>query len=146
MVWTWKSSPFRLIFLGREFLIRFSLIGLRLPGSVFLEVPLQLILQRHRVISCFKPGVFKMSCPSFFTTEAITVTSTPRKLCAWPTMELNCFGHLTRSGNPGALQADSSRAIEYGSSCVSGGYSNMHERRAIIPSLEPGFDGWFLTN
>ena len=33
-----------------------------------------------------------------------------------------------------------------GSSCVSGGYSKMHERRAIIPSLEPGFSGWFLTN
>ena len=34
----------------------------------------------------------------------------------------------------------------YGSSCVSGGYSKMHERRGIIPSLEPGFGGWFLTN
>ena len=22
----------------------------------------------------------------------------------------------------------------------------MHERRGIIPSLEPGFGGWFLTN
>ena len=33
-----------------------------------------------------------------------------------------------------------------GSSCVSGGYSKMHERRGIIPSLEPGFGGWFLTN
>ena len=32
------------------------------------------------------------------------------------------------------------------SSCVSGGYSKMHERRGIIPSLEPGFGGWFLTN
>ena len=33
-----------------------------------------------------------------------------------------------------------------GSSCVSGGYSKMHKRRGIIPSLEPGFGGWFLTN
>src|SRR5271166_849851 len=37
-------------------------------------------------------------------------------------------------------------AILDGSSCVSGGYSKMHERRGIIPSLEPGFGGWFLTN
>ena len=36
--------------------------------------------------------------------------------------------------------------ITNGSSCVSGGYSKMHERRGIIPSLEPGFGGWFLTN
>src|SRR5271157_1053349 len=36
--------------------------------------------------------------------------------------------------------------IFLGSSCVSGGYSKMHERRGIIPSLEPGFGGWFLTN
>ena len=36
----------------------------------------------------------------------------------------------------------------FGSSCVSGGYSKMHERRGIIPSLEPGFDladGFSLT-
>src|SRR5271157_824366 len=33
-----------------------------------------------------------------------------------------------------------------GSSCVSGGYSKMHKRRGIIPFLEPGFGGWFLTN
>jgi len=33
-----------------------------------------------------------------------------------------------------------------GSSCVSGGSSKMHERKAIIPSLESGFGGWFLTN
>ena len=38
------------------------------------------------------------------------------------------------------------RTISDGSSCVSGGYSKMHERRGIIPSLEPGFGGWFLTN
>ncbi len=36
--------------------------------------------------------------------------------------------------------------LSIGSSCVSGGYSKMHERRGIIPSLEPGFGGWFLTN
>ena len=38
------------------------------------------------------------------------------------------------------------RRFAGGSSCVSGGYSKMHERRGIIPSLEPGFGGWFLTN
>ncbi len=33
-----------------------------------------------------------------------------------------------------------------GSSCVSGGHSKMHGRKAIIPSLKPRFGGWFLTN
>lgn len=39
-----------------------------------------------------------------------------------------------------------SKPISRGSSCVSGGYSKMHERRAIIPSLEPGFGGSLLPN
>ncbi len=50
---------------------------------------------------------------------------------------LGGFGHFVNELLPGFIQ---------GSSCVSGGYSKMHVRRGIIPSLEPGFGGWFLTN
>ena len=44
------------------------------------------------------------------------------------------------------IDLDEIERIRIGSSCVSGGYSKMHERRGIIPSLEPGFRGWFLPN
>src|SRR5271157_737164 len=44
------------------------------------------------------------------------------------------------------LTPEGSHIFQQGSSCVSGGCSKMHERRAIIPSLEPGFGRWFLTN
>src|SRR5208337_4390495 len=53
---------------------------------------------------------------------------------------------LVEETGHGRAGAGSVRDFSHGSSCVSGGYSKMHERRGIIPSLEPGFGGWFLTN
>ena len=56
------------------------------------------------------------------------------------------FGSSCVSGGYSKGSSCVSGGYSKGSSCVSGGYSKMHERRGIIPSLEPGFGGWFLTN